>query len=155
MTAVHRRSTRAVTLALAGPLATYWVGRLVWLRRSVSEHQRYWARPRGRNGGLLYAALGDSAAQGIGASRPDRGYVGVLARRLENTTGRPVEVVNLSRSGARLADVLDAQLPALSALRRVPDVVTVAIGGNDIVPYDRALFAEQADRLADGLPDGA
>jgi lysophospholipase L1-like esterase len=155
-TAEHRRSTtRAVTLALAGPLAAYWAGRLVRLRRSVGEHQQYWSRSRGRTGGLLYAALGDSAAQGIGASRPDRGYVGVLARRLEAVTARPVEVVNLSRSGARLADVLHTQLPALTALGRTPHVVTVAVGGNDIVPFDRALFAEQADRLADALPDGA
>ena len=148
------RAARA-TIVLAGVLVAFWGGRLVRLRRSVERHARYWSRSRGRSGGLLYAALGDSAAQGIGASRPDHGYVGVLAQRLCDATGRPVEVVNLSRSGARLADVLDVQLSALGALGRAPDVVTVAIGGNDIVGYDRALFAEQVDRLADALPDGA
>lgn len=146
---------RAAVLALAVPLAAFWASRLVRLGSSVDEHATYWARPHGRSGGLLYAALGDSAAQGIGASRPDRGYVGVLARRLSDGTGRPVEVVNLSRSGARLHDVLDVQLPALAALDRTPDVVTVAIGGNDIARYDRALFAALADQLAGALPDGA
>jgi lysophospholipase L1-like esterase len=150
-----RLTRRAAALAVAGPLVAYWAGRLVRLRRSVGEHEQFWSRPRDRTGGLLYAALGDSAAQGIGASRPDRGYVGLLARRLEDATGRPIEVMNLSRSGARMADVLDAQLPTLSALGRRPDVVTVAIGGNDIVAYDGAVFAEQADRLADSLPAGA
>lgn len=147
---VRRASTTALLCLVA-----VWVGKLVRLRRSVGEHERYWSTPRGRSGGLLYAALGDSAAQGIGASRPDLGYVGVLAARLGQARGEPVEVVNLSRSGARLADVLDTQLPTLSALGRTPDVVTVAIGGNDLAAYDRALFAAQADRLADGLPDGA
>ena len=151
----RRRIWRAAALASAGALGGYWAGRLAQLKRSARTHAAYWSRPRGQAGGLLYAALGDSAAQGIGASHPDRGYVGVLARRLGDATRRPVEVVNLSRSGARLNDVLDVQLPALAALGRTPDVVTVAIGGNDIVAYDRALFAEQAELLADALPDGA
>lgn len=146
---------RAASFLLAGPLVAFWAGRLVRLARSVGEYADYWSKPRGELGGLLYAALGDSAAQAIGASRPDLGYVGVLARRLHDTTGRPVEVVNLSRSGARLDDVLDTQLPALAALGRRPHVVTVAIGGNDIASYSRTLFAEQADRLAAALPDGA
>ena len=148
------RAARAA-VAPAGVLVAFWAGRLLRLRRSVGRHARYWSRPQGRSGGLLYAALGDSAAQGIGASSPDRGYVGLLARRLGDATGLPVEVVNLSRSGARMADVLDVQLTALSALGRAPDVVTVAIGGNDVVGYDPVLFGEQADRLADALPEGA
>lgn len=155
MATPRRRTSRAAALATAVPLAAYWARKLVRLERSVRIHAAYWSGPRGQAGGLLYAALGDSAAQGIGASRPERGYVGVLARRLGDATGRPVEVVNLSRSGARMRDVLDVQLPALAALGRTPDVVTVAIGGNDIAAYDRARFAEQADRLADALPDGA
>lgn len=153
----HRpaRAPCALPFLLAGPLVALWAGRLVRLARSVSEYADYWSQPWGEVGGLLYAALGDSAAQAIGASRPDLGYVGVLARRLRSTTGRPVEVVNLSRSGARLGNVLDTQLPALAALGRRPDVVTVAIGGNDIASYNRTLFAEQTDRLAAALPDCA
>ena len=78
----------------------------------------------------------------------------VLARRLGDTTGRPVEVVNLSRSGARLSDVLDVQLPALAALRRKPDVVTVAIGGNDVRTYDARLFTSEVEQLMALLPAG-
>ena len=35
-------------------------------------------------------------------------------------------------------DVIDSQIPALAALGRTPHVITVAIGGNDILQYDRA-----------------
>lgn len=117
------------------------------LHRTVAADAAYWAQPRGEAGALLYVARGDSAAQGIGASRPERGYVGLVAQRLRDTTGRPVQVVNLSRSGARIADVLERQLPELAALGRTPDLLTVAIGGNDVRAYDRATFARAADRL--------
>ena len=68
-----------------------------------------------------------------------------------------MQVVNLSRSGARPRDVLDTQPPPalLQALERPPHVVTVAIGGNDLAGYDAALPAAQAAQLADGLPAGA
>ncbi|WP_353951178.1 SGNH/GDSL hydrolase family protein [Knoellia sp. S7-12] len=102
----------------------------------------------------MYVALGDSAAQSIGASRPERGYVGLLAQRLRNSTGHRVQVVNLSRSGARIDDVIDSQIPALAALGRTPHVVTVAIGGNDILQYDRAAFSLASDRLTSALPSG-
>jgi acyl-CoA thioesterase I len=81
--------------------------------------------------------------------------VGLIAQRLRMSTGQPVEVINLSRSGARIDDVLDRQLPALKVLGREPDVLSVAIGGNDIRAYDRETFAEQADQLTAALPAGA
>lgn len=120
--------------------------------RSNASDAHYWARPQGRSGGLLYVALGDSAAQSIGASRPEHGYVGVLAQRLRDSTGHRVQVVNLSRSGARMHDVTDSQIPALAALGRTPHVITVAIGGNDILQYDRAAFCLASDRLTSALP---
>ena len=97
-------------------------------------------------------ALGDSAAQGIGASRPERGYVSLLAGRMREQTGRPVQVINLSRSGATIRDLLDTQLPKLRELR--PDVVTVAIGGNDIRSYERGRFLADVDELTAALPRG-
>lgn len=87
--------------------------------------------------GPLWVVLGDSTAQGVGAPSFDQGYVGQLRRRLDeeraDPAGRPWRVVNWSRSGARVADVLAAQLPRLDALltETEPDLVTVAIGGND------------------------
>ena len=103
----------AGALVVALLLGTVWAVRLVGLVRDVGRYADHWSQPRGQTGGLLYVALGDSAAQGIGASTPDRGYVGLLAERVRERTSRSVEVVNLSSSGARIGDVLDTQLPAL------------------------------------------
>lgn len=139
----------AAPLAL---LALEWARRLLRLRRHVPRYRQHWARRQGEPGGLLYVALGDSAAQGIGASTPEHGYVGVLAERLRAATGRPVEVLNLSVSGAVLGDVLSEQLPALLRLR--PDVVTLAVGGNDVRRHDRNRFADQATALLAALPAG-
>ena len=145
----------ACVVGLLAVLASAWAAKLGRLALSAGEYADHWSVPRGETGGLLYVALGDSAAQGIGASRPERGYVGLLAQRLRESTGQPVQVLNLSRSGARIADVLETQLPALAATGRRPDVLTVAIGGNDVRAYDRATFASQTDRLTAALPAGA
>jgi acyl-CoA thioesterase I len=154
MTWAHRHPAMTVALALLLFAGAVWAVKIGKLGLSAGSNAAYWAQPRGETGGLLYVSLGDSAAQGIGASDPQHGYVALLADRLRETTGQPVEVVNLSKSGARIRDVLDTQLPALDALPRTPDVVTVAIGGNDIRAYDRVTFAVEADRLAAALPAG-
>lgn len=151
----RRHPVLAPMLALLLLLVAVWAVRLARLAASVDRNAAYWSQPQGDAGGLLYVALGDSAAQGIGASRPDNGYVGLIGQRLRDATERPVEVVNLSRSGARIRDVLDTQLPALRDLRRKPDLLTVAIGGNDVRAYDREVFAAETARLVDALPAGA
>ena len=150
-----RRRAAAVLIATLALLLATWGGRLVELHHSVGANAAYWAEPRGEAGGLLYVAMGDSAAQSIGASDPSRGYVALLSQRLHDSSGLPVQVVNLSASGARIADVLDGQLAALRDLPRPPDVVTVAIGGNDVRHYDSARFALEAERLARALPAGS
>lgn len=139
-------------LALSAVLLGWWGVRLWQLRRSIRQYQAYWSVPRGEAGGVLYVALGDSTAQGIGASAPERGYVGLVARRLQSTTGRPVRVLNFSRAGARTGDVIDEQLPRLAGLS--PELVTVAVGGNDIKDYDDDRFRADADALIAALPPG-
>jgi lysophospholipase L1-like esterase len=83
--------------------------------------------------GPLWVVLGDSTAQGIGAPGPDEGYVGQVHRMLEATSGEAWRVLNLSKSGGRVADVLATQVPRLEALAVAPDLVTCAIGSNDII----------------------
>jgi len=139
----------------AGPVAfalLLWGFRLARLHRSVSRYAEYWSVPRGEPDGLLYVALGDSAAQGIGASTPARGYVGLLADRLRSRTGQPVQVINLSRSGATLRDVLTGQVPQLAALQ--PDVVSVAVGGNDMLHPATGAFHDDVAELLRQLPPG-
>lgn len=152
---IRRHPNAAALIAAVLVLVAVWAVKLVQVALGARSNADYWSQPQGETGGLLYVALGDSAAQGVGASDPQHGYVSLLADRLRDSTGQPVEIVNLSKSGARIKDVLDTQLPALAALGRTPDVVTVAIGGNDVRAYDRATFAREADRLAAALPDGA
>lgn len=118
--------------------------------------RRYAALWRDRalvEGDLTYLALGDSAAQGLGASVPTLGYVGLLAGRAEERTGRRVRVINLSVSGAKVRDVLDAQVPALAALS--PDIVTCAVGGNDMRRFEPATFEAEFRALVNGLPSHA
>ncbi|MEO5743679.1 MAG: hypothetical protein ABIQ53_03685, partial [Terracoccus sp.] len=85
MTRGRRLLAVGVIVALSGP--ALWGVRLWHLRGEVARYGRYWAQPRGGNAGILYVALGDSTAQGIGASRPERGYVGLIAERLRVATG--------------------------------------------------------------------
>ena len=111
------------------------------------------ARPRQGAGELLYVAIGDSAAQGIGASAPGRGYVGIVADHIRLATGRTVRVVNLSVSGATVALAVRDQLPRLRKLK--PDVVTVAIGANDIAMWDAAVFEAGIREMFAALPPHA
>ena len=149
----RRHKVLSAVLVLTIALVDWWGIRLWQLRRSVSRHQAYWSVARGEAGGLLYVALGDSTAQGIGASSPERGYVGLIAAELRAATGGAVQVVNLSHSGARIGDVVADQLPRLAAL--LPDLVTVAAGANDIRDYDRVRFEADVDALIAGLPPEA
>ena len=118
---VRRHKALATVVALTLAVPGVWVLRLCELRQQVNRHRNYWSLPRGDAGGIVYVALGDSTAQGIGASRPERGSVGLVAQRLRVATGRPVQVINLSVSGARVRDVVGDQLPKLAGL--APDIV--------------------------------
>ena len=147
---LHRHKALSALLALALAVPAGWGIRLWQLRSDVDRYRQYWSTPRGEPGGIVYVALGDSTAQGIGASRPERGYVGLIAQRLRDATRRPVLVINLSVSGARVHDVVAEQLPKLAGL--TPDVITVAVGANDIRSYDITRFSAEVDALVAGLP---
>lgn len=103
--------------------------------------------------GPLWVVLGDSAAQGVGASAHDQGYVGLVLERLRSTTGEPWRVVNLSRSGARTREVVDVQLPLGLELR--PDLLTAVVGGNDALKTRREQWLRDVDDLCHALPAGA
>ncbi len=151
MTHLGRRLVALHLVALLVLVATAWSVKVVSLQQGVGRVRAYWSVPHGPPGGLLYVALGDSCAQGVAASRPDRGYVGLLAGRHEAAAKRPVQVTNLNVSGARMRGVLAHQLPALRVVR--PDLVRVATDGHDICSYDGARLARQVDRLTATRPD--
>ncbi len=150
-------------------LSTATIGLLAWLgiRRAnerlnrnrvlVSEtlpvHSQWWRDHATTEGELLYVALGDSAAQGIGASIPRNSYVGLIADHVREVTGRTVRVVNLSVSGATVATAAAEQLPRF--LTFTPDLVTVAIGANDIATFDPTAFEVGIREVFDALPTDA
>jgi acyl-CoA thioesterase I len=125
------------------------VAGLIRLKESLSSYAAFWRKyPTG--GTFTYIALGDSAAQGIGASKPQLGYVGLLANQIGQSTGKTVRVVNLSVSGAKVEDVIKDQLPELKNYS--PDLITVEIGSNDVVHYNAQQFQAQYTALAAALP---
>ena len=123
------------------------------LALTLPVHSAWWREHATREGELLYVAIGDSAAQGIGASKPHRGYVGAIAKHLRKATGTTVRVINLSVSGARLRETLETQAPKLAKL--TPDLITVSVGANDIADFDAARFDREFRELADALPPHA
>ena len=123
------------------------------LNETLPIHSKWWRDHAKEHGEMLYVAIGDSAAQGIGASRPDRSYVGVLAEDIRDLTGRSLRVVNLSVSGATTELAVLDQLPRLAKLS--PDLVTVAIGANDIASWDPAVFERNVRTILGAVPDDA
>jgi lysophospholipase L1-like esterase len=146
--------------ALGGAVALWvqWLRRrrVFWFARlndDIPINSAWWRDQRVRGGDLLYIAIGDSAAQGIGASRPSRSYVGQLARRLRDQTDRSVRVVNLAVSGATVGLALRDQVPHLRKLEA--DILTVSIGANDVADWDSARFEREYRELLAALPDHA
>ncbi|MFN2451030.1 MAG: SGNH/GDSL hydrolase family protein [Candidatus Dormibacteria bacterium] len=105
--------------------------------------------------GHLWVVLGDSAAQGIGAASHTGGYVGQLRHLLEQRSGHPWQVLNLSRSGARAAHVLRVQLPAMAAVQPAAALVTCAVGGNDLLRTPTPELLNTFRALLASLPAGA
>ena len=125
----------------------------VILNETLPVHSLWWRTRAKDKGELLYAVIGDSAAQGIGASSPHRGYVGILTDHIRLATGRTVRVVNLSVSGATVELAARDQLPKFVKL--TPDIVTVAIGANDIALWDAAVFEAGIRQIYAALPPHA
>lgn len=141
-TYVTRTPAAGVSGLRAGPFGR-WADGVVAMREDCAAFARYWDAHNdlvlGRDG-PLWVVLGDSTAQGLGAPRPDGGYVGQVLTELRQRTARSWQVLNLSVSGALTRDVLGAQLPRIPA---GADLVTCGIGVNDILYTSPArLFAD-------------
>lgn len=146
----------AAGLAVAG--LGYAAGK-VHVNGHVPRYAEHWGhRSQAHPDDVLhYVAMGDSAAQGVGASSVDKAYVSLIGHRLAEATGRPVAITNLSVSGAISDDVVREQLAVFESLPFTPDVVTVAIGGNDVV-YPRCnvnTFAASLKNILGRLPAGS
>lgn len=130
-----------VVLITFGLIAAAELIALVLLYVSVASNKKFWIQKAKDPGELTYVALGDSAAQGIGASSPMRGYVGLVANKLENKTGKSVRIVNVSVTGATIGDALRDQLPKIQSIKA--DIVTIEIGANDIKTFQPEKFEKE------------
>ena len=122
-----------------------------------SEYRRYWeeSNERAREAdGPMWVAVGDSTAQGIGASAPDCGYVGQLLVRLQDEQGRPWRVVNLSVTGARVVDVVREQVPRVNEVGE-PELITCAAGANDVIRFGFRRVTDALRELMRALPPNA
>ncbi len=129
----------------------------VRVRLVYTQRPRYAAHWREGNNcahdpaAIHLVTLGDSIMQGIGASSPAKGLAGLAVEHIAARAGRTVRLTNLSRTGAKVADVLTHQLP-LAPLEQA-DIVLVCASANDAVkrvpvPEYRA----QLDALLGQLP---
>jgi len=151
----------------AGRRGSAWraglLARVPAVRRSLNEVVAYAAAWQDRTERSLAAArldparplwlvLGDSTAQGVGASAYDRGYVGRVATLL----GPRWLVVNLSRSGARTREVVDTQWPRSAAVLDglTPALVSALVGANDLRHTPVEAHMQAAVDLARAMPAG-
>jgi len=101
---------------------------------SVSRYEKYWqerAVEPVEGGDFQIVAIGDSTMQAIGASKPEDGVVGRAEKLVREKTGKSVHVFNISRSGAKIDEVVKNQLPKIAD--REPDLVLVSVGANDSI----------------------
>lgn len=132
---------------------------LVELYTQLARYKAYWnqsnATAQTIDTDITYVAFGDSAAQGVGATRADNGYVGRVADYLRaSNPDSTVRVINLSKSGAKVDDVLTTQLPAYQDLNlKGNTVLTVEIGANDMLTFDAQKFEQEMDQMMQGLPE--
>jgi lysophospholipase L1-like esterase len=154
------RAVRVAGLVAAAGVAGYlvWLARhraawTVLLTNRIPAHHVYWGdRGAPDPDAVLYVALGDSAALGLGASKPERGYVGIVASEIARITGKRVRVRNLAIDGATCAVVLADELhriPKAAAL-----VCTLDVGANDVWSFRPARFRDELDRICAALPAG-
>src|SRR5579859_460011 len=98
---------------------------------------------------LLYVALGDSTAAGVGANRFEESYPYLIAQHLASKS-RYVHVINVAVSGARVDDVQATQLLKMRSLE--PDLVTMTIGANDATSRtNEAKFDTSLESVLDGF----
>ncbi|MBP0455025.1 SGNH/GDSL hydrolase family protein [Kitasatospora sp. RG8] len=87
---------------------------------------------------LVLAFLGDSTAAGLGVLRARETPGALLAAGLASVAERPVELVNVARSGGRSGD-LSGQLEL--ALPHRPDIAVIMVGANDVTRHSPAQVA--------------
>jgi lysophospholipase L1-like esterase len=114
----------------------------------LTDNESALARP-----GPLWVVLGDSTAQGIGTSNREHSYALVVLRALREQRDPTWRALNVSRSGARVRDVVNDQL--LQIEHTHADLVSCAAGANDLLRTRPQQFERDLRQLAGRLPAGS
>ena len=104
--------------------AAFWRG-IQRARTFAAQGRRFERRCAAQGPRILI--LGDSTGVGVGASRPEESIAGLLAADFPDA-----DVVNVSESGAKVADTL-AQVRACVEQALQFDLALLHVGGNDVV----------------------
>jgi len=107
-------------------------------RDQIAEHAHYWRRQAEiafeemEADQPLLVVLGDSLSQAVGASSVEHSWIHRLVlHESQQRRNRPARIINLSRSGAKIEDVLQHQLAALRTIEHPVQLVTCTVGSND------------------------
>jgi len=119
---------------------------------SVNRFATYWAGQNQQSldeNSYTLVALGDSTAQGIGATSPQKGFVGQVAKKL--SADKPVQIYNYSKSGAVAADVV-GQVSGNDKISRA-DAIIIAVGPNDMTQnVSKANYLKNYQQILAKLP---
>ncbi len=83
-----------------------------------------WQKP-----GFVFVTLGDSTAEGVGASHKEKTFAAIIYNVLKQEN-KKAKFFNLGRSRAKIRDVIDHQLPQIIDLK--PDLTLISVGANDL-----------------------
>lgn len=107
-------------------------------RDQIAAHAYYWRRQAEiafeemEPEQPVIVLLGDSLSQAVGATSVEHSWIHRLVlHESQQRRNRPARIINLSRSGAKIDDVLQEQLPALRSIDHPVQLVTCTVGSND------------------------
>ncbi|CAM2900735.1 GDSL-type esterase/lipase family protein [Paenibacillus sediminis] len=96
-----------------------------------------------------YNAIGDSLTAGYGAL-PGNGFVPIYRRLAERHLNRPIVSTNFGINGATSADLLDlvTHSPVVRESIREAHIITISIGGNDLIRLAKQSLHQQTEFMA-------
>ena len=115
-----------VALTSGAALRLLWLWKEIGRARALAASGKAFER-RVATTGRRVLVLGDSTGVGIGAGRPEESIAGLFA-----ADNPEADIVNVSRSGARVADALE-QARECRRLGLRFDLALLHIGGNDVL----------------------
>jgi lysophospholipase L1-like esterase len=143
------RAAAALGLALT-LIAAVSLARAAVTAAGLERHWQDRRLDRAAPNAFRLVAFGDSVMVGVGADHPDHSIAGRIAAHVEQHSGRPVHVSNVSRNGGLVADLLAHQVPRVNLAAADLVVVSASTDMETGVPVDR--YRADLERLASVLP---